>query len=263
MGGRLDPLSAGLSAGATGLFTTRYGGVSGEPWAELNLATHVEDELRHVLANRDLLARELGTSWLNFPQQVHGAGVLVVDADLAGRRHFTRGGGPELRAPDVDALVTALPGVPIGILVADCLPVLIADIRSGVVGAAHAGRRGLAAGVLSKTLAAMVELGAAPADCVAVIGPAVCGQCYEVPAQMRDEVEALVPGSAATTRHGTPALDLAAGAAGVLRAAGVGEVNSSGICTVEDPRFFSYRRDGRTGRFAGIVMLEPLTDRVT
>jgi YfiH family protein len=225
--------------------------VSSPPWDELNLALHVEDEPRRVLTNRDLLARHLDTSWVNLPQQVHGAGVLVVDAGRAGRRQIVRGG-----ARGVDALVTTMRRVPIGILVADCLPVLIADAVHGVVAAAHVGRRGIAGGVLQATIAAMVTNGADPADAVAVIGPGVCGACYEVPARMRDEVAALVPGTATTTATGSPALDLPAGADGVLRDAGIGTVVSTGICTVTDPRFYSYRRDGRTGRFAGVVILD-------
>jgi polyphenol oxidase len=248
--GPIDPLSAALPPGVVGLFTTRYGGVSAPPWNELNLALHVEDEPRRVLANRELLARHLGTSWVNLPQQVHGAGVLIIDSTRAGRRRIVRGG-----ARGVDALVTSERATPIGVLVADCLPVLIADDVSGVVGAAHVGRRGLAGGVLQATIAAMVDTGARPERCVAVIGPGVCGRCYEVPAKMRDEVASIVPGTATKTATGSPALDLPAGAEHILREAGIGMVRPTGICTVEDPRFYSYRRDGRTGRFAGVVML--------
>jgi YfiH family protein len=248
--GSIDPLDAGLTDGVVGLFTTRAGGVSADRWSELNLGLHVEDEARRVLANRDLLAQHLGSSWVNFPQQIHGAAVLVVDAERAGRRQIVRGG-----ARGVDALVTREPRTPIGVLAADCLPVLLADAGRSVVGVAHAGRPGLAAGILQATVAAMVDTGAHPADIAAVIGPGVCGLCYEVPEAMRDEVAAIVPGSSAVTRQGTPSLDLAAGAEGVLRDLGVGEVRRIGICTLEDPRFYSYRRDGQTGRFAGVVML--------
>jgi YfiH family protein len=248
--GRIDPLTAAFPPGVVGLFTTRFGGVSAGPWAELNLALHVEDEPRRVLANRDLLARHLGTGWVNFPQQVHGAGVLVVDKARAGRRQIVHGG-----ARNVDALVTTGRRTPLGILVADCLPVLIADPSHGVVAAAHAGRRGLAGGVLQATIAAMVASGAEVGDAVAVIGPAVGGRCYEVPAWMRDEVAAVVPGTATTTTAGTPALDLPAGAERILRDAGIGVVTNTGICTVTDPRFYSYRRDGVSGRFAGVVMI--------
>jgi polyphenol oxidase len=247
--GPLDPLAAALPEGVVGVFTTRVGGLSSPPWDELNLALHVDDEPRRVLANRDLLGRYLDTSWVNLPQQVHGAGVLVVDSVRAGRRRIVHGG-----ARGVDALVTREPRTPIGVLVADCLPILIADAGSGVVAAAHVGRRGLAAGVLQNTVAEMVTLGARVGDCVAVIGPGVCARCYEVPEQMRAEVGALVPGTATTTSAGTPSLDLPAGAAYLLNAAGIGSVRPTGICTVEDPRFYSYRRDGVTGRFAGVIM---------
>jgi YfiH family protein len=245
----LELLDAALPGAVAG-FTTRAGGVSASRWESLNLALHVDDEVRRVLANRDLHARRLGTGWVNFPQQVHGPDVLVVDRDRAGRRRITRGG-----APGVDALVTADPGVPLGVLVADCLPVLFADPVARVAGAAHAGRRGLVAGVLQQTVAAMVELGAVPGRTAAVIGPAVCGRCYELPVAMRDEVEAAAPGSATLTRAGTPASDLPGGARRVLETLGLAAVREVGICTVEDTRFYSYRRDGVTGRFAGVVML--------
>jgi polyphenol oxidase len=245
--GRLEPLVVDLGHGIVGCFTTRYGGVSEPPWDELNLAGHVDDDGARVLANRALLAAYLGTDSVRFARQVHGSDVLVVDS-----------GGAEPVAADADALVTNDATVAVGILVADCLPVLIADPVAGVVGAAHAGRRGLAGGVLQNTLASLVQLGATLEDCVAVIGPGVCGRCYEVPAAMREEVAAVVPGSASRTRGGTPSLDLAAGAMGILRAAGVGQVASTGICTVEDPAYYSYRREGRvTGRFAGVILAVP------
>jgi YfiH family protein len=123
-----------------------------------------------------------------------------------------------------------------------------------VVAAAHAGRRGLAAGVLTRTLAAMVELGADPGRVEAALGPAAGGCCYEVPAAMRDDVEAAVPGSAATTTWGTPALDLRAGAGQQLAALGVRDVRVVGGCTIEDPTLYSFRRDRVTGRFAGVVV---------
>jgi polyphenol oxidase len=255
--GSIDPLPAGLPDPAFGLFTTRAGGVSVGPWAELNLRLHVgDDEPRRVLANRDLLARHLGTGSVNFAQQTHGAGVARIDEhsvgleDGAGRRRIIHGG-----ASGVDALVTDRPGVPIGVIVADCLPVLFADPTHRVVGVAHAGRRGLAAGILQNTVTEMLALGATVVDTVAVIGPGICGACYEVPEEMRDEVAAVLPGSAATTRAGTPALDLPAAAERLLAALGLGDVRATGICTAEDERFYSYRRDRETGRFAGVVML--------
>jgi hypothetical protein len=247
----IELLDPGLPAGVTGGFTSRAGGVSAQPWDELNLATHVGDQARHALANRKLVARRLKTSWVSYPQQVHGAGVLILGDDQSGHRVVS-----SARASGADAIVTALPGAAIGILVADCLPVLLADPANGVVGAAHAGRRGLVAGVLQATVAAMAGLGADPATTEAVIGPAICGRCYEVPPEMRDEVDAAVPGAASETRTGTPSLDLPAGALGVLEAAGLAEAFACGICAAEDERFYSYRRDGVTGRFAGVIVLD-------
>ncbi|HWB66895.1 MAG TPA: peptidoglycan editing factor PgeF [Mycobacteriales bacterium] len=240
-----------MPTGVSGGFTTRAGGVSAPPYDELNLGLHVADEPRRVLANRDLLARRLGAGWVNFGQQVHGAGVLEVRAERAGRHRITHGG-----APATDALVTAVPGVPLGVLVADCAPVLFADESSGVIGVAHAGRKGLVAGVLERTVEAMARLGADPARITAVIGPRICGRCYEVPEAMRDEVAAALSAGATTTRVGTPALDLPAAAVAILQRLGVGAVRDCGICTFEDQHFYSHRRAGRTGRFAGVIMLD-------
>lgn len=199
-----------------------------------------------MAANRARLAAAAGLppGALAFMRQVHGADVAVVD------------GPAEQGVPDVDALVTTTSGLGLVVLAADCLPVLLADPAAGVVAVAHAGRVGLAAGVLQAVLDAMASLGAAPAGTTAVVGPAACGRCYEVPPQMADEVEAAVPGSRSTTSHGTTSLDLTVGALGVLRAAGVARATVVGGCTLEQPaRWFSYRRDGVTGRHAGVVRL--------
>jgi YfiH family protein len=220
--------------------------VSVAPWAHRNLALHVGDDPQAVLANRVAVAGWFGTAPIAFPEQVHGPAVAVLAGPVTS--HDWSGG------VGCDAVVTATVGQPVGVLVADCMPVLLADPTAGVVGAVHAGRRGLAGGVLQATVAAMTALGADPQRTAAVIGPSICGRCYEVPAPMRDEVAAAVPGSFAETRSGTAALDLAAGAEHVLRATGVGRVKWVEICTAEDERFYSYRRDGQTGRFAGVVM---------
>ncbi len=242
-----DLLDAGLPAPAWGGFTMRTGGVSKPPWDALDLAIHVGDSRADVLVNRRLLADALGCRQLAYAEQVHGAGVAVLD-----RPPGVAGVG----APGVDALVTASPGLGLVVLAADCLPVLLADPRAGVVAAVHAGRSGLTAGVLQSSLAAMAGLGATPAGISAVLGPSVCGRCYELPAELADEVGRLVPGSRDTTRRGTPSVDLAAGAEALLRTAGVSDVSRVGGCTLEQPeRFYSFRRDGRTGRHAGVVRL--------
>ena len=174
--------------------------------------------------------------------QVHGADVRVVDGPMA----------PE-EVPEGDALVTTRRGLGLMVRVADCVPVLLADAASGVVGAVHAGRPGLAAGVVAAAVEAMREQGAAHLR--AWVGPHVCGRCYEVPAAMREEVATLVPSAYAETSWGTPALDIGAGVASQLAAAGV-EVTRVPGCTREDRTLFSYRRDGAAaGRLAGLVWL--------
>jgi polyphenol oxidase len=228
--------------------TTRAGGQSAGPFARFNLSTGVGDDPVAVAANRRRLATELGVRGVVFLNQVHGTQVAVVDA-------VPRPGEPD--RPGTDAAVTALPGVALAVLTADCVPVLLADPQAGVVGVAHAGRVGAAAGVLSATLAAMEGLGARAGDCEALLGPAVCGACYEVPAEMRDAVEAALPGSATRTRRGTPGLDLRAGLRAQLAALGVAKVGVDPRCTVEDPDLYSYRRDRRTGRLAAVTWLDP------
>ena len=246
----LDLLDAGLPAPARGVFTTRTGGTSATPYAGLDLALHTGDDRDRVHANRDLLARVLGLSGrdLVFGEQVHGAGVQVVERSSA--RVADRG----LRA--TDGLVTRAPGVALVMMAADCLPVLLADPVGGVVAAAHAGRQGLIDGILAAVLLAMAEQGAEPARTTATLGPAICERCYELPQPLVDEMAASCPGSAARTARGTPSVTLAGAARAVLERAGV-SVLDVGLCTLEQPdRFYSYRRDGVTGRHAGVVMLQ-------
>lgn len=233
--------------GARALFTGRAGGVSAGDFASLNLALHVGDDEVAVRENRARLGRAMGVPVV-FVDQVHGAEVHVLEA-----------GVPIAELCDApraaDALVTARGDVALAIMVADCLPVLLVDAEAGVVGAAHAGRRGLLGGVLQATVRAMAGLGARPGSIAAEIGPSVCGACYEVPAPLRDEAEGILPGIASETSWGTPALDLRAGAVGALAAAGLapGAVLADAACTVEDHGLFSFRRAARTGRFAGAI----------
>ena len=153
--------------------------------------------------------------------------------------------------PRVDALTTCRHDVGLVVRAADCVPVLIGSTE-GVVGAAHAGRRGMALGVVPRLVDRLVDLGAT--DLTAWIGPHICGGCYEVPPEMREEVAEIVPASYATTTWGTPSLDLGAGVRTQLAAAGVGDVREVGSCTREDPRWPSYRREGpASARLAGVV----------
>jgi len=226
--------------------TTRAGGVSAPPFDTFNLGDHVGDDPTAVAANRARLAAAVGLPgervvWMN---QVHGDGVAVVD-------------GPRDKAfDDTDALVTATPRLALAVLTADCVPVLLADARGGVVGAVHAGRVGAQRGVVIRAVEAMLKLGAHVGDISALLGPAVSGRNYEVPAEMAAEVEAALPGSRATTSAGTPGLDLRAGIACQLRDLGVTSVDIDPRCTVADPRLFSHRRDAPTGRLASLVWME-------
>jgi polyphenol oxidase len=232
-------------------FTDRFGGVSDSPYAELNLALEDDDDpaartenLRRVVTDfaPDLVARPDFSLDLQVVRmrQVHGAAVEVVDDRRAGGWR-----------PEADGLVSTDPSAVLVVRVADCVPVLLADADSGVIGVAHAGRPGMVAGVVPETVSVMRRLGAE--QITAWIGPHVCGACYEVPAAMQEEVAAQVPESRATTSWGTPALDIGAGVRAQLAAAGATVVDVS-RCTRESPDLYSYRRDGaRAGRFAGLV----------
>lgn len=236
-------LGVDLGPGVRGGFSTRGGGVGGGRFATANLSTSVGDDPAAVATNRRRLDAWAGAP-VTYHRQVHGVVVALAGQPVT----------------DADAVLGG-PGDAVAVLAADCLPVLLADAAAEVAAAAHAGRRGLVAGVLQATVEAMTARGADPARIVAVVGPGICGLCYEVPAVMRDEVADRVPGTAATTRAGTPSLDLPAGAVGVLTRAGVGTVRVLGCCTAESPALFSHRRDGApgapTGRFAGVVSLPP------
>lgn len=214
-----------------------------------NLALHVGDDPRVVARNRALLEAEYGTP-IVFVNQVHSPTVVTV-------RSTSEAAALQGKAPDADALVTDCAGVALAMMVADCLPVLFVDPDAAVIGAAHAGRRGLLDGIIGATVAAMVSLGADPASIHAAIGPSVCGSCYEVPEAMRVESSDLNPAVHASTAWGTPSLDLKAGARWALEDAGIarGNVSDVGVCTFESHDFFSYRRDAQTGRFAGIIGL--------
>jgi YfiH family protein len=178
-------------------------------------------------------------------RQVHGNDVAVVDRAWLEAR--------AAEPPRVDALVTDVPGVALVVRVADCVPLLLADPARGVIGAAHAGRLGLVAGVVPATVAAMRDLGAE--ELVAWVGPHICGRCYEVPDTMRADVAAVVPEAFAETSWGTPAVDVGAGVGAQLRAAGADVVDAE-LCTREDERLFSHRRHD-LGRLAGLVWVRP------
>jgi polyphenol oxidase len=238
--------STRLAARISAAFTDRAGGVSEPPYDTRNLGGGAGDDPAAVRQNREKTAAELGIGpgRVVFMRQVHGADVRYVAEPF----HDV--------PPALDAVFTDEPGLALAVLVADCAPVLVADPIAGMVGAAHSGRAGTAAGVVAALVRAMAERDARPARMVALIGPSACGRCYEVPAELRDEVASVLPETWSTTRRGTPALDLRAGIATQLAAAGVRDVRHDDRCTIETPELYSYRRDKRTGRFAGYVWLE-------
>ncbi len=145
--------------------------------------------------------------------------------------------------------------MPLGVLAADCAPVLIADGQARIVGAAHAGREGLAAGVVPALVAAMAAAGAVPSRMHAAIGPMICGACYEVPGQLRDRVDARCARGRLRNQIRDAWNRYRAGVEAQLAKAGVRNVIGDLRCTAEHPELYSYRRDGRTGRLAGVIWL--------
>ncbi|WP_174874038.1 peptidoglycan editing factor PgeF [Vogesella oryzae] len=232
-----------LAANVGSLITTRSGGVSPAPYNSLNLGDHVGDSPANVAANRAALRDHLPAdpAWL---EQVHGT--VVVDAATV---------APGSK-PKADASFSRTPGVVCAIMTADCLPVLLADRAGTVVGAAHAGWRGLCNGVIEATVQAMNE---PAANLVAYLGPAIGPDAFEVGAEVRDAflahdihaVEAFQP-----IDDGKYLADIYLLARQRLAALGVTEIYGGDACTViERNRFFSYRRDGVTGRMASLIWI--------
>jgi len=230
--------------GVRALTTTRAGGVSRSPYDSLNLGDHVGDAPEAVAKNRDLLASELGLpsapAWL---KQVHG--IEVVEAM------------PGCTVPTADAAFTDQAGVVCAVMTADCLPVLLCDLDGRVVAAAHAGWRGLADGVIEATVARMaVE----PGRLLAWLGPAIGPDAFEVGDEVRDTFIAYDPVAEKAFRRspkGRWLADIYLLARQRLSALGVTRVYGGDFCTYQDEqRFFSYRRDGVTGRMASLIWLE-------
>ena len=216
------------------VFTTRRNGASLAPFESLNLAQHVGDDAQTVARNRELLKGITGP--VQFMNQVHGDEVVEVKTLI--------------EDPTADALITAVPGIALAVMVADCIPLLLSS--STVVGAVHVGRRGLMNSVAIKAVEAMRALGADQIH--AQLGASICGRCYEVPQEMADEVTVKHPAASSLTNNLTPALDLPRALIADLVASGV-TYEASPICTLENNEYFSYRRHNITGRNAGVVWL--------
>jgi len=234
-----------MPAGAGALSTTRSGGVSVGPYASMNLAVHVGDRPAAVAQNRRLLLDESGCSAIQWLTQVHGSRcILATHASATG-------------APEADAAWTEEPGLALAVLTADCVPVVLCALNGSAVAVAHAGWRGLVAGVLAATVDAMPV---APGALQAWIGPAIGPASYEVGEDVFHAARGVMAEAeaffAAAAGSGKYQLDLAGFARQQLRQLGVRAVLGDDICCAADERFFSFRRDGVTGRMATLAWLD-------
>jgi YfiH family protein len=216
-------------------FTKRTGGVSHGAFASLNLGDHVGDSPEDVATNRKILADSVGPT--QFMNQVHGNRIAVIEQISD-------------EVPTADSLITGIPGITLAVMTADCIPLLLHSRES--VAAVHVGRKGLVNDVAIKTVELMREMGATTIS--AVLGPSICGKCYEVSEDIFNEVIQLHPLAASRTAKNTLSLDLPAALSAALTALGV-SVERRDECTVEDSSYFSYRRDGITGRHVGVISL--------
>jgi len=244
-------------SGVVAGFTTRNGGVSRQPYNSLNLGFNTEDTSHNVEGNRSTLARAFGleTRQLLTVTQVHGTDLLVIDAPNPDLAHFLK--------IECDAIVTNQPGIMLGILTADCYPVLMHDPVQKVVAAVHVGWRGAASGILGKTVAALrTNFNVLPGDLKIAVGPGIGAHSYEVDRPVRDAFrKGGLPWQECTTevKLGKWQLDLREACRLQLEAVGIlpRQVELAAQCTCcHKELFYSYRRDaGKTGRQAGFVML--------
>ena len=217
-------------------FTNRTGGLSTGAFHSLSLALHVDDDPSAVNQNRKILEEELAMP-VAYMNQVHGNLVVEVQAR-------------QVLTPTADALITRQKGLALAVMVADCIPLLMAN--SSAVAAVHVGRRGLINGVARQALQHLRAIDSSPVT--AVVGPSICGSCYEVSEDVYREVVDLYPVAASATVHSTFALDLSQALIEELRGDLVSVIDES-RCTVEDLDLYSYRRYGVTGRQVGVIWL--------
>ena len=235
------------------MVTTRYGGVSAAPYDTLNLGDHVSDQTSKVIANRQMLQTLLPSEpiWL---KQTHGIHVSTTNSRSGGSKNSV----------EADAAVSNIPDEVLVIMSADCLPVLFSSADGSVVGAAHAGWRGLCNGILENTVSEILKLAphAHAADLVAWMGPAIGPESFEVgedvvgrfeESGLHDIAKCFVP---LANQPGKYLADIYQLARDRLKAVGINSIFGGDFCTVKDEeRFFSYRRDGATGRFASLIWI--------
>ena len=217
-------------------FSDRTGGLSTGAFLSRNVATHVGDDHATVMANRAGLESDLALP-IQYMDQVHGKTVATIEKQI-------------ILPPTADALLTQVAGIGLAVMVADCIPLLLASAH--VVAAVHVGRKGLMNKVALETIQEMRSYSAT--DITAIVGPSICGHCYEVSKDVYDDVTRSFPLAGSKTREGGFALDLSRALIDQLQSLGV-KVIDEGRCTVEDKNLYSYRRDGVTGRQVGVVWL--------
>ncbi|MDO2409658.1 peptidoglycan editing factor PgeF [Campylobacter magnus] len=215
-------------------FSSRFGGVSKAPFDTLNLGFHTGDAAAAVAKNRELLKREIKAGSLVFMEQIHSDYVLEVTSENLSDFAKT--------APKCDALFTRLLNVGLCVMVADCAPIIVSDSKQGIIAAIHAGRAGVCAKILSKCVLAMKS---EPKDLKIIIGAHIKGSCYEIGDMNLGEFNAYKNGGF---------FDITAALRAEINALGATNYEISKICSHCDKNYFSYRRDGKTGRFAGWVI---------
>ena len=215
-------------------FSSRFGGVSKAPFDTLNLGFHTGDAAAAVAKNRELLKREIKAGSLVFMEQIHSDYVLEVTSENLSDFAKT--------APKCDALFTRLLNVGLCVMVADCAPIIVSDEKQGIIAAIHAGRAGVCAKILSKCV---LKMKSEPKDLKIIIGAHIKGSCYEIGDMNLGEFNAYKNGGF---------FDITAALRAEINALGATNYEISEICSHCDKNYFSYRRDGKTGRFAGWVI---------
>jgi YfiH family protein len=229
-------------------FTDRWGGVSQEPFHELNLALHVEDNPIAVLQNRQILADKANfyIDNLIYMDQTHSANISIIKNTLTNK------------IENCDGIITNQPNIPLMVMVADCIPVLLYDKNKKVIGAVHAGRNGTFLEIVKKAVSIMIEnFNSSPKDIEVSLGPSIRSCCYEVGQDLAD-IEKKSFGQKYVIKRGDSFyLDLQSLNHDQLTSIGIlkENIDISQTCTCCDKNYFSYRRDGKTGRFAGVIKL--------
>jgi YfiH family protein len=248
--------------GVRAVVTTRHGGVSSGPYASLNLGDHVGDDPQRTRRNRELLADALAVGAITISDQTHQATCAVVDESLVGKG-FASAEESAAVFPATDALVSNVPGVALGVIVADCAPVLFWDAANRAIGAAHCGRRGAVTGVLASTVMRLrEEFGSQPADLRVGVGPCIGVDSYEVGSAQAGELEAVYPDGALTRpspgRPGHFLLDLGGAVERQLGDLGIPAANVERMridTRTSTDTFFSDRAERPCGRFMGVIAL--------